>query len=171
MSMKKFLVVDTSVFMDLERGALITEIFLLPFNFQVPDLLFQRELASLFGDRLLELGLEVLILDGETLLVARQYFSTHRKKLAFVDCATLALAKSEGSLLLTGDKNLRMLAVQEKVECHGVLWVFDQFYTREILSGDELIKRLKQIIDHPRARLPKQAVQQRLNRYSSGRVD
>ena len=169
--MNKILVIDTSVLMDLERGALITEISLLPFIFRVPDLLYQKELAHLFGNRLLELGLEVISVDGETLLVAQQYFSTHRKRLAIVDCVTLALAKSEGSVLLTGDKKLRMLAMQEKVSCHGLLWILDQFYDHKTICGDELAKCLKQIINHPRARLPKQAVQERLHRYSSGRIN
>ena len=169
--MCEVLIVDTSVLIDLDRGSLITEIFSLPFIFAVPDLLYSDELKSKFGNRLLELGLEVRCLSGKTLSVADQYHSTHPRMVSIVDCTALALASSEGLVLLTGDKDLRELAMQEKVDCHGVLWVFDQFYERKIISGDELIKRLTQITNHPRARLPKPDVQKRLHRYSSGKAD
>ena len=169
--MYEVFVIDTSVLMDLDRGLLITEIFLLPFIFVVPDLLYNKEIIPKFGNRLLELGLEVRNLSGKTLLVTHQYHTAHGRLISFVDCATLALARSEGLALLTGDKKLRNLAKQEGVDCHGVLWVFDQFYDHKIISGDELTKRLKQVSSHPRARLPIQDVQERLCRYSSGRVD
>ena len=169
--MYEVFVIDTSVLMDLDRGLLITEIFLLPFIFVVPDLLYHKELTPKFGNRLLELGLEVRSLSGKTLLATHQYHTTHRRTISFVDCAALALASSEELVLLTGDKKLRNLAEQENVTCHGVLWVFDQFYDRKIINGDELTKRLQQVASHPRARLPKQDVQERLCRYSSGRVD
>ena len=169
--MYEVLVIDTSVLVDLERGLLITEIFLLPFIFVVPDLLYHKEIIPNFRNRLLELGLEVRSFSGKTLLVTHQYHTAHGRLISFVDCATLALASSEGLGLLTGDKKLRNLAEQEDVACHGVLWVFDQFYDHKIISGDELTKRLKQVSSHPRARLPIQDVQERLCRYSSGRVD
>ena len=149
--MYEVFVIDTSVLMDLERGLLITEIFLLPFIFVVPDLLYNKEIIPNFGNQLLELGLEVRSLSGKTLSATHQYHTTHRRMVSLVDCA--ALAK------------------QEDVACHGVLWVFDQFYDRKIISGDELTKRLKQVSSHLRARLPIQDVQERLCRYSSGRVD
>ena len=123
--MYEVFVIDTSVLMDLERGLLITEIFLLPFIFVVPDLLYNKEILPNFGNRLLELGLEVRSLSGKTLLATHQYHTTHRRMVSLVDCAALALARSEGLVLLTGDKKLRNLAEQENVTCHGVLWVFD----------------------------------------------
>ena len=43
------LVSDTSVIIDLERGALLDDLFRLPFEFAVPDLLFHRELAGPLG--------------------------------------------------------------------------------------------------------------------------
>lgn len=51
------LVADTSVLIDLERGAFLGDIFRLPFQFAVPDLLFRRELRGPLGDRLKGLGL------------------------------------------------------------------------------------------------------------------
>lgn len=51
------LVSDTSVLIDLERAGLLEAMFVLPFEFVVPDLLYERELAGEMGERLLGLGL------------------------------------------------------------------------------------------------------------------
>ena len=39
-----FLVADTSVLVDLERGSLLAACFRLPFEFVVPDVLYEREI-------------------------------------------------------------------------------------------------------------------------------
>ncbi len=43
----KVLVSDTSALVDLERGSLLDAAFRLPFEFVVPDLLYERELKGL----------------------------------------------------------------------------------------------------------------------------
>ena len=55
----RILVSDTSVIIDLERGAFLEELFKLPFNFAVPDLLFRRELGGALGESLVALGLRI----------------------------------------------------------------------------------------------------------------
>ena len=42
----KVLVSDTSILIDLERGSLLEICFRLPFQFAVPDLLYERELKT-----------------------------------------------------------------------------------------------------------------------------
>jgi hypothetical protein len=70
------LVSDTSVLIDLERGRLLEEMFRLPFEFAVPDLLYARELAGPLGEQLVALGLRVEVLTPTELtratLVRRQ---------------------------------------------------------------------------------------------------
>ena len=48
----KVLVSDTSVLIDLERGSLLETSFRLPFEFAVPDLLYQQELKDHGGGAL-----------------------------------------------------------------------------------------------------------------------
>ena len=55
----RILVSDTSILIDLERAYLLEELFRLPFEFAVPDLLFARELNGELGDRLISLGLRI----------------------------------------------------------------------------------------------------------------
>ena len=50
------LVSDTSVLIDLERGALLTASFRLSYGLAVPDLLYRQELQNWNGEELVKLG-------------------------------------------------------------------------------------------------------------------
>ena len=119
------LVSDTSVIIDLERGTLLEDLFRLPFEFAVPDLLFRRELAGPLGDRLVALGLRVEELTS--IEITRATVRRERKELSTADTFAFAIAESRGWPLLTGDGGLRRLAVECRMEFHGVLWICDQF--------------------------------------------
>lgn len=156
---------DTSVLVDFERGELLPEAFRLPFRFVVPDLLYERELRDHGGPELLELGLVVADLTADEIETAR----TYRRKvtaLSLPDAFALALAASHSGTLLTGDRRLRALAVDEGVACHGLLWLFDQMAVRPT-PPLRLYAGLKAIRSHPRCRLPKAEAERRIELYQS----
>ncbi len=66
----KVLVSDTSVLIDLDRGSLVESTFRLPFEFTVPDLLYERELREHGGPEFIALGLRVEELDGDGVSLA-----------------------------------------------------------------------------------------------------
>ena len=78
----KVLVSDTSVIVDLERGALVDSCFRLPFEFAVPDLLYSRELEQYGGPDLVKLGLRVEELTAPELAAVQG-----------LRCASIAIAK------------------------------------------------------------------------------
>ena len=159
------LVSDTSVLVDLERSGLLEEMFRLPFEFAVPDLLYVRELAGALGDELLRLGLRVEILTpaevSRATIVRRQ-----RASLSIPDTFAFAIAESRQWTLLTGDGGLRELAVVEGIDIHGVLWLFDQFADGEHVEFNRLHSGLSAIFSHPRCRLPMHEVRRRLTRFA-----
>lgn len=159
------LVSDTSVLIDLERADLLEEMFLLPFEFVVPDLLYGRELAGELGDRLLGLGLRIEILTPAELrratIVNRQY-----TRLSVPDTFAFAIAESRRWGLLTGDSTLRELAVAEQIDMHGVLWLFDQLADGNHVGFDRLHGGLTNLFAHPRCRLPANEVRRRLARFA-----
>lgn len=157
--MTSVLVSDTSILIDLERGDLLTETFALPFTFAVPDLLYKQELHDENGPELIKLGLEVAELDGAMVTQAQQYRQT--AKISLPDAFALSLAKSGGHILLTGDHNLRTLATQCTVPCHGLLWVLDQMNHAGTASSAALYAGLTAIAAHPRCRLPRQEIKHR----------
>jgi hypothetical protein len=160
------LVSDTSVLIDLERGTLLEDLFRLPFEFAVPDLLFQRELHGPLGDSLIALGLRVEELTpGEVsraTTVRRQ-----RAELSTPDTFAFAIAEGRGWALLTGDGGLRRLAAESQLTFHGVLWICDQFEHGAHVPLPRLHAGLTALSSHPRCRLPVAEVALRLARYGS----
>jgi hypothetical protein len=158
------LVSDASVLIDLERGRLLEEMFLLPFEFAVPDLLYARELAGPLGEQLMALGLRVEELTSTELTRA----TTVRRQdasLSIPDTFAFAIAESRRWSLLTGNGSLRELALAERIEMHGVLWLFDQFADGNHVVLERLHNGLSMIFAHPRCRLPTQEVRRRLARF------
>ena len=159
----KVLVSDTSVLIDLERGTLLESVFGLPARFAVPDLLYERELKDHGGPAFLDLGLSVLELDGAGVQRAIANH-TRFKRLSLPDCIALELAQRSQHMLLTGDGALRTLAESEGVECHGVLWIFDQLIEAKTVPRIVLAAKIKLIVEHVRCRLPREEVLARLQR-------
>ena len=161
---RRVVVSDSSVLIDLERGSFFTAAFSLRLEFCVPDLLYQRELQPYGGDRLVAMGLKVLDLDGEGVARAARYRQTV-PALSLPDAFALALAHRTGSTLLTGDARLRRLARDEKIVCHGVLWLLDRMHDEQTATLQQLYDGLVSIRDHPRCRLPRAEVNKRLQTF------
>ena len=162
----KVLVSDTSVLIDLDRGLLVEPTFRLPFEFTVPDLLYERELKDHGGPDFIRRGLRVKELDGDGVSLALRYRRT-RRSLSLPDSFALALAKTNSWTLLSGDRGLRELADEEQVACHGVLWLLDQIFEHHVIDRNNLSAGLAKIAAHPRCRLPKSEIRKRLLSYSA----
>ena len=159
------LVSDTSVLIDLDRGTLVEATFRLPFEFTGPDLLYERELREHDGPDFVRLGLRIAELDGDGVSLALRY-RRKRRPLSLPDSFALALAKTNAWTLLSGDRELRELAEEEEVRCHGVLWLLDQMFEQRVIDLDDLRAGLGKIVAHPRCRLPKPEIRKRLLAYS-----
>jgi hypothetical protein len=138
--------------------------FTLPYRLAVPDLLYERELRTWDGPVLTDKGLMVLSLEASVIVMAQDY-RRRESRLSLPDAFALALAKSGKHILLAGDASLRVLADAEEVTCHGVLWVFDIMYERDLATAAHLHAGLSTLASHPRCRLPKVEVQRRLDTY------
>jgi hypothetical protein len=166
----RVLVSDTSVLIDLERGGLLEVAFRLSWEFAVPDLLYKRELHDYNGPDLLRLGLRVEALDPDGLRLALDY-QTRVPALSLPDTFALALAKTNGWILLAGDGDLRRLAAVEEIDHHGVLWVFDQLLDQAQATAGDLHHALSALSAHPRCRLPPREIRERLERYAQLKRD
>jgi hypothetical protein len=160
----RVLVSDTSVLVDLERGNLLEAAFLLPLQFAVPDVLYNRELKDFGGPQLMDLGLRIEELAPEGVELAKS-FRDRKPGLSVPDAFAAALAKTQGWALLAGDGLLRELATAEAVECRGVLWLMDLMLEKAIVDSQKLFDGLSRISVHPRCRLPKREIRVRLERY------
>lgn len=165
----RVLVSDASILIELAKWSLLEALFKLPFEFAVPDALYEDELIDLGEidrEQLKGLGLRVESLDAEGMARAVSY-QTARPKLTLHDCLAVTLAVTNDWPLLTGDKRMRALAIDEHLEVHGVLWVIDRFAEHRIVRKPTLAKALRGMLDDPRTRLPNAEINKRLALFTA----
>ena len=155
---------DASVLLDLERGCLLEAFFRLPWEFTVPDQMYALELRTQLDVDLPALGLQIVELDASGQILALTYQDRH-PVLSHPDSLALALARTQGCILLTGDRLLRDLAAAERVAHHGLLWAIDEMADVRVATYGQLCRGLRRIRAHPRCRLPEREVRKRLSRY------
>lgn len=156
----QLLISDANILIDLEEGGLLRNLFSLPYEFRVPDILFYEELESQHG-YLVDLGLGLGELDEAGMRAAfgytRKYNGPSRN-----DCFALALAHQERCPLLTGDKALRKAAECEAVLVNGTLWVVEQLVIHSVITIDQARESYQRMQASGR-RLPWTAALQRLD--------
>lgn len=157
-------IVDANVLIDIEAGGLLRPMFRLDYRFAVPDVLFEIELRE-HHPGLARLGLRRLELSGESVRYVETLASDARARgVGRYDLFTLALARQESCLLLTGDTLMRTLAADEGRKVHGTLWLVEQMVTGGIIRP----KRARQAYDAMRKagrRLPWDEVEDQLRRF------
>lgn len=159
------LVSDTSVLIDLERGGLLDSAFSCGLTMVVPDLLYVRELEKDTGPFLRTLGLGVVALDPHEVDFA-QRLRKERPGLSMPDCFALSCARRENHALVSGDQLLRTEARARDCTVYGLLWMLDQMEISGKISTAMLHEGLERIWNHPRRRLPKAEVMERLKRWA-----
>ncbi len=158
------LVSDTSVLIDLERGGLLETAFSCGLTMVVPDLLYARELEPDNGPYLRALGLGVVALSPDEVEFA-QKLRQSQPGLSLPDCFALSCARRQGHALVSGDKLLRAEAQGHLCIVYGLLWILDQMEASGKISTPMLHEGLSRIWNHPRCRLPKLEVTNRLKRW------
>ncbi len=160
------LVSDTSVLIDLERGGLLEPAFSCGLTMVVPDLLYRRELEADTGPFLRTLGLGVVALDPDEVEFAQRL----RKEcpgLSLPDCFALSCARRQNHALVSGDQLLRTEARSRDCTVYGLLWILDQMEVSGKIGAAMLREGLDRIWNHPRRRLPRAEVMERLARWAS----
>ncbi len=157
-------VLDTSVAADLHKGGLLDALFKLPMQYTVPDVMFADEFEGWFGEGMLAQGLIVRELTPDEVAEAREFMRRHRG-LSVADAYALAMATSGRHMILTGARDIRELGTQIGLQVGGVLYVLDLIEELRILPAASLHTCLT-LIRRSRARLPREDVEIRLQRYA-----
>lgn len=164
------IVSDSSVLIDVAKVRLMESVLALPYEFAVPDVMFEDELLDLgryARDDLRTAGLRVEGLDGGGVALAFGYAERH-PALSANDAFALALAKTGGGLLLSGDGALRRAAARENVEVHGHMWLSDEMERYETVSPERLLTALETWRDDPLVWLPAAELGARIGRLRRG---
>ncbi len=159
------IVIDSSCLIDMKKGKLLLSMLKLPYNFQIPEILFKDELLSISSAEKKSLkkhGLEVVNLPGKFVLRAHKHFKQN-PKLSLKDCFALVLAEQiSDSILLTGDANLRHTASDVRTEVHGVLWIIDEMRNHKIVNISVLYRALSIFKSDEMVFLPEKEIEIRL---------
>lgn len=155
------LINDTNIWIDLKFVDLIDEVFKLPYDIGVPNILFEDELREVDGEILLKNNINILKMTDEE--VRETYLmSNDTNQVSFNDLTTLVVAHKRNCILVTGDGNLRRIATKKNVELRGSIWILDQLIDNNIISKEKGIDICNKLISSKR-RLPKAELERRIS--------
>lgn len=170
--MKKIVVNDTNVFIDLYEVGLLEEFFSLPWEIHTTNFVMlelQREgqhetISKYKADK----RLVVPVLEAHEMLEIGNLYQQNQKRnnLSLTDCSVWYYAKVNNYILLTGDRKLRTSSTYDGVEVHGVIYVFDSLVEFGVVSHQIAIEKLQQLFSiNPR--LPKEEIEKRINKWKA----
>src|SRR5450759_5074178 len=117
----RIVISDTSCLIDLRKVSMLDTFLRLPYEFLIPNTLFEEELLKFTAAQkkaLIRGGLKVVDLPGERVLRAQAIVRAF-PQLSVHDGFAFALAESHsGCILLSGDEVLRILATRHSIEVH-----------------------------------------------------
>lgn len=155
---------DTSVWIDFVTIGRIELPFRLPYTYIMNIDAIEDELLSPpgLGQQLIENGLKAVEMTEEEFYLAESYGADY-SKLSIYDRIALAIAKVRNITLMTGDKALRLAAVQEGVQLIGTLGVLDQLWESKRMTQDEFASCLDNLLEHNgrKIRLPEKELKMR----------
>ena len=155
---------DASCLIDLRKGGLLEALCRLPYGLVIPLPVRESEVLH-FSDR------EWLYLDSHGMtthdLTSAEVAQASTLKddhcaLSANDCFCLVTALANRGTLLTGDAQLRKVAIQKGLRVHGVLWVIDELAAADACATSQLIDALKLWQSDNTVFLPRQEVAKRL---------
>lgn len=146
------LISDANIFIDFECAGLTKPLFRLPVTIAVPDILFCEELEEMHSD-LLTLGLTLKEVRSEYMAKIPLWQKSYGFRVSGNDYLALALAKQEQCPLVTGDMALRKVAVSEKVELRGTVYLMQQLVAANLVTTAD-IKQATERMERQRRRLP-----------------
>jgi predicted nucleic acid-binding protein len=164
----RIVVSDSSCLIDLRKASMLENLLRLPYEFLIPNTLFEDELLKFTGAQkkaLIRGGLRVIDLPGEQVLRA-QHIIREVPKLSVHDGFAFAMAEQhKGCILLSGDDALRKLGAKHSMEVHGVLWVLDQLHHHSLSQADEIAVVLRAFMQDASVRLPRKDVAAYIRKY------
>lgn len=157
------LVSDTNIWVDLQNGDILSDIFRLPYRLIVPELAI-LELISPKWEILQSFGLEYYELSSQVMQELFDLTILH-KRLSATDLASFLLARELAIPLLTGDKRLKELAKNNHIPVYGILWLLDEMIRFEVISKQTAAEALSKMLEMG-ARLPKDECEIRLSNWN-----
>ena len=108
--------------------------------------------------------LQVTSINNEELALVNK-LTIKYQSLSFYDLVALAIAIKRKWVLLTGDGLLRNAAINENIECHGSIWIYDELLKEKKISKVcyiECLAKLLELVSLGKRRLPIEELKKRI---------
>ena len=160
----RLLISDANILIDMEVGGLIDAMFRLPYTYSTPTMLFEQELR-LHPAHLLNKGLQLMELES-TSVQRMVNLGSKYTGVSSHDPAALALAEQAQAPLLTGDRKLRQVCLEENIDVHGTVWLVGEMLDAGELTGEQA-RTAYQRMEQDGSRLPWNEVERQLKRFKT----
>lgn len=171
--MKKIVVNDTNIFIDLLELNILDSFFDLPWEIHTTDFVMlellregQRENVEKYSKENL---LKIVEFDEDEMCNVLDFWQCHKSltNVSLTDCSVWYYAKKNHFSLLTGDKKLKSASSHTGVEVYGIIYVFDMMVESGVLTLAQAVIKLKGLkIINPR--LPKDEIELRVIQWENG---
>jgi len=169
--MKKIVVNDTNVFIDLHDVGLLERFFLLPWEVHTTDFVMlellnegQKDAVAAYESK----GyLHIATFEFQEVVKIRKIQESviNKTNLSITDCSVWYYAKQNNYTLLTGDRKLRNSALNEGVEVRGIVYVFDELVANGIMPASLAAEKLA-LLKSINPRLPDSEIEKRLKLWT-----
>lgn len=88
-----------------------------------------------------------------------------RKSISESDKSVLYLAIHLQAIILSGDGHIRKISGIQKIEVHGIFWLFDTFLSNKLINKRLACKQLKSLMEYNK-RLPFDECEKRIAEWS-----
>lgn len=143
----KIAITDACIFIDLHDLDLTTAFFSLNFEIHTSLDVFnelylaqQQPLSEFIHQK--KFTIHNIQQKDRSIIIATNY----PRSLSEMDKTVLYLAQKHQAMVLSSDKVVRTYAKNQSIDYHGMLWIFDQFIERKILTPQQAAIKLKALI-------------------------
>lgn len=147
--MKRVVVNDASVVIDLIDLDLLSNFFTLPFDVHLPYVIYESELYEWQQRRLehfIDAGDMILEHLSQDEVEAVYILQKAKPKLSDKDIAAFLITKRLNATLLTSDQILAKYTRSENHRANGMLWIFDQMHEHAALEPRDAISKLERLL-------------------------
>lgn len=155
-------ILDANVIFDLHAGEILECPCRLPYDLYTTDFVLE-EIESISLAELEECGLQITELPPE-MVGEIGFLRLQHLALSLADLSVFVFARHSGSMILTGDGPLWILAQESQIDVHGTIWVVDLLVAQGTLTKPDASRALQQMMERKRW-LPKAEVQKRIKEW------
>jgi predicted nucleic acid-binding protein len=159
----KIAITDANIFIDLIHVGLIDELFGIEVDIHTTTNVVD-ELNTKQQQALLKFNKKALLTIHTQEVFNIPEEIKKNKKLSDSDKSVFSLALQLDAFILTGDGVIRQISGFQKIEVHGILWLFEQFVDKKLVSKKNAVQQLKSLLVY-NTRLPTTECERRINEW------